>query len=70
MTDSVIMKYGDYQFDPVPLMNVTKEFARGKNPNELFTFKTKVPDGRYDFRTLNLREACDLQKPRDYWNYV
>jgi hypothetical protein len=31
MTDSVIMKYGDYQFDPVPLMNVTKEFARGKN---------------------------------------
>lgn len=36
------------------------KFARGKNPDELFTFKTKVPDGNYDFRTLTLREACAL----------
>jgi hypothetical protein len=28
---AVTMTYGDYQFDPVPLINVTKEFARGKN---------------------------------------
>ncbi len=40
---------------------IKMKFARGKDPNELFTFKTKVPDGRYDFRTLNLREACCLQ---------
>tara|TARA_R110000765_G_scaffold239842_1_gene342364 strand:+ start:44 stop:922 length:879 start_codon:yes stop_codon:yes gene_type:complete len=36
------------------------KFARGKNPDELFTFKTKVPDGNYDFRTLTLGEACAL----------
>tara|TARA_Y100000004_G_scaffold56052_1_gene62420 strand:- start:1047 stop:2708 length:1662 start_codon:yes stop_codon:yes gene_type:complete len=28
---SIEMTYGDYRFDPVPLINVTKEFSRGKN---------------------------------------
>lgn len=39
---------------------LSMRFARGKNPEELFTFKTKVPDGSYDFRTLNVSEACAL----------
>jgi DNA (cytosine-5)-methyltransferase 3A len=39
---------------------INMKFARGKNPNELFTFNANVPNGRYDFRTLNLSEACAL----------
>lgn len=31
MAGEVIMTYGDYRFDPVPLMDVTKEFTRGAN---------------------------------------
>ena len=31
MAGEVIMTYGDYRFDPVPLMDVTKEFSRGAN---------------------------------------
>jgi len=40
---------------------IKMKFVRGKNPEELFTFKTKVPNGLYDFRTLNIKEACKLQ---------
>tara|TARA_R110000765_G_scaffold327988_1_gene419000 strand:+ start:293 stop:1174 length:882 start_codon:yes stop_codon:yes gene_type:complete len=40
---------------------IKMKFARGKDPDELFVFKTKVDDGMYDFRSLNIREACDLQ---------
>ena len=36
-------------------------FAKGKDPNQLFTFNVKVPDGRYDFRKLTITELERLQ---------
>ena len=36
-------------------------FPKGKNPGEVFTFKTNVPDGRYNFRPLTTDEECRLQ---------
>jgi hypothetical protein len=36
-------------------------FPKGKNPNEVFTFKVKVPDGKYNFRKLTVSELEQLQ---------
>ena len=46
-------------------------FAKGKDPNQLFTFNVKVPDGRYDFRKLTITELERLQTvPEGYTQCV
>lgn len=50
---------------------ISMTFKRGKNPDEVFTFKTKVPDGRYNFRCLTTKECCRLQGvPEGYFDTV
>jgi DNA-cytosine methyltransferase len=40
---------------------IKMKFKKGKNPDEIFEFKTKVPDGRYDFRPVSALECERLQ---------
>jgi DNA-cytosine methyltransferase len=40
---------------------ISMTFPKGKNPNEVFTFKVKVPDGKYNFRKLTVSELEQLQ---------
>ena len=40
---------------------ISMSFPKGKNPNEVFTFKVKVPDGKYNFRKLTVSELEQLQ---------
>jgi DNA-cytosine methyltransferase len=40
---------------------INMTFPKGKDPNEVFTFKVKVPDGKYNFRKLTVSELEQLQ---------
>ena len=50
---------------------ISMTFARGKDPNEVFTFRTNVADGRYNFRPLTPNECETLQTvPNGYTSMV
>lgn len=44
---------------------ISMSFPKGKDPNQVFTFNVKVPDGRYNFRKLTLSELERLQTVPD-----
>jgi DNA-cytosine methyltransferase len=61
-------KHGKYKVEN-GLVSMT--FPKGKDPNELFTFKCAIPDGNYDVRPLNRNEVERLQTiPQNYTNAV
>jgi len=61
-------KYGKYE---VKNNLISMTFPKGKDPNELFTFKCSLPDGNYDVRPLNRNEVERLQTiPENYTNAV
>ena len=50
---------------------ISMTFPKGKDPNQIFTFKTNVPDGKYDFRKLTISELEKLQTvPQGYTQCV
>ena len=50
---------------------INMSFSKGKNPNEVFRFNTKVPNGKYDFRILTVSELEKLQTvPEGYTQCV
>ena len=50
---------------------ISMTFPKGKDPNQVFTFNVKVPDGKYNFRKLTVSELEKLQTvPNGYTQCV
>lgn len=50
---------------------ISMTFPKGKDPNQVFIFNVKVPDGKYNFRKLTISELEKLQTvPNGYTQCV